>query len=117
MKNKFQFLSYSGFHITTTGGKHILVDPYLGGNPHAPFGPDAFEQVDLILVSHGPFDHVGDTAEIALAHNCKIVCPFDVKRLMIDRGVPAENIIEMIWGVVHMHGDIRIKAIENHHRS
>ncbi len=117
MKNKFQFLTYSGFHITTSKGKHILIDPFLDDNPHAPFKSDSLEQVDMILVSHGPFDHVGDTAKIAIRHGSKVICPYDVKMLMLDRGVPAEQIVEMIWGVVHQAGDIRIKCIENHHRS
>ncbi len=117
MKNKFQFLTYSGFYIVTSEDCRILIDPYLDDNPHTMIKSDSFERIDLIIVSHGPVDHVGDTAKIAIKHKCKIVCPFDVKMLMLDRGVPKEQIVELTWGLVHQAGKIRIKGIENHHRS
>jgi len=117
MKNTFQFLTYSGFYIVTSQDCRILIDPYMDENPHAPIKSDSLERVDLILVSHGPFDHVGDTAKIAINHKCKVVCPGDVKLLMLDRGVPREQIVELTWGLVHQAGNIRVKGVENHHRS
>jgi L-ascorbate metabolism protein UlaG (beta-lactamase superfamily) len=47
-----------------TGGFHVLIDPYLKGNPAATSQPDQVP-ADFILVTHGHGDHVGDTAEIA----------------------------------------------------
>lgn len=116
-KNKFQFLTYAGFYIETSEDFHILIDPYLDDNINIDMTSDAFERVDLILVSHGPSDHVGDTAKLAKKHGCKVLCPDDVKWLLIDDGVPAEQIIAMCWGLAVEIGKIRIKGIENHHRS
>ncbi len=53
-------------------GKHVLVDPYLTGNPAASSSPDALP-ADFILVSHGHGDHVGDTAAIARRTGATII--------------------------------------------
>jgi L-ascorbate metabolism protein UlaG (beta-lactamase superfamily) len=116
-KNKFQFLTYAGFYIETSQDYRILIDPFLDGNINIDMTSDAFERIDLILVSHGPSDHVGDTAKLAINHGCTVICPDDVKFLLIDDGVPAKQIIGICWGLAVEHGPIRIKAIENHHRS
>lgn len=47
-----------------TGGFHLLVDPYLSGNPQASISADQVA-ADYILVTHGHGDHVGDTVAIA----------------------------------------------------
>lgn len=47
-----------------TGGFHLLVDPYLSGNPQASITADQVA-ADYILVTHGHGDHVGDTVAIA----------------------------------------------------
>lgn len=116
-KNKFQFLTYAGFYIETSKDFHILIDPFLDNNPNIGIKSDSFEHIDLILVSHGPFDHVGDTAKLAIKHGCRVLCPDDVKYLLMQDGVPEKQITKMCWGLAVEIGDIRVKAIENHHRS
>lgn len=63
MSNTFQFLTYSGFRISTGAGYEILVDPFLDDNPDTQFQSTDFEKVDLILATHGAYDHVGDTGK------------------------------------------------------
>jgi L-ascorbate metabolism protein UlaG (beta-lactamase superfamily) len=117
MKNKFQFLTYAGFYIVTSEDFHILIDPYMDNNKNIHIKSDSFERIDLILVSHGPFDHVGDTAKLAIKHGCPVICPDDVMYLLMEDGVPQKQIIKMCWGLATEIGKIRVKAIENHHRS
>lgn len=60
-------------------GRHILVDPFLTGNPAA---ADKADQVpaDFILVSHGHSDHVGDTTAIARRTGATVVANFEISQ-------------------------------------
>jgi Predicted Zn-dependent hydrolases of the beta-lactamase fold len=117
MKNKFQFLSYAGYYVTTSKDYRILIDPFLDDNPRAPYKTDKIERADLIIVTHGAWDHVGDTGKIAQKHDCWVVCPDDVKFLLIDQGVDPDKIIATAWGITIEVDGIKVKPVENHHRS
>ena len=55
---------HSCVEITTPGEKTILIDPWFG-NPRSPKPPDAVDRCDLMVVTHGHFDHFGDCLSIA----------------------------------------------------
>jgi L-ascorbate metabolism protein UlaG (beta-lactamase superfamily) len=68
----------SAVRITTPGGKVILIDPFITGNPKTPAkfkNLDAIGHVDVILVTHGHGDHLGDAPAIAKAQNVPIISP------------------------------------------
>ena len=60
----FTWFGHSCFEVRTAGGKTILIDPWLG-NPRSPRTADSIERCDLMLVTHGHFDHMGDAVAIA----------------------------------------------------
>jgi L-ascorbate metabolism protein UlaG (beta-lactamase superfamily) len=55
---------HSCFELVTPGGRTVLFDPFFA-NPNSPIGADAVERCDVLLVSHGHFDHFGDALAIA----------------------------------------------------
>lgn len=62
------WLGQAAFKITTPGGKVIVIDPWLLKNPATPAAYKnlgALGKVDLLLVTHGHGDHMGDAPEIA----------------------------------------------------
>lgn len=50
--------------IRTAGGRTVLIDPWFG-NPLSPRSADSVEACDLLLVTHGHGDHLGDAVAIA----------------------------------------------------
>jgi L-ascorbate metabolism protein UlaG (beta-lactamase superfamily) len=111
-----RFLGVAGYEIVSPDAR-ILIDPFLTGNPAAPVAPADLEAPDVILVSHGSFDHFGDAAEIALRTGAPVVCGADVKAGLVDRGVPEEQVRATIWGIVVKVGAIVVRPVECHHWS
>ena len=64
------WLGHASFRIESPGGKRIYVDPFLNGNPKCPETREP-ERVDVIAITHGHGDHVGDTVELAKKHSCR----------------------------------------------
>src|ERR671926_55862 len=54
------WLGHSSFRIDTPGGKRIYVDPWLSG-PTCPADEREPERVDLIALTHGHGDHLGES--------------------------------------------------------
>lgn len=50
--------------VTTVGGRTILIDPWFG-NPRSPRTADSVTACDLLLVTHGHDDHLGDAVALA----------------------------------------------------
>jgi L-ascorbate metabolism protein UlaG (beta-lactamase superfamily) len=93
--NKTQLLWYghSAFKITTPSGKVLLLDPWIT-NPTNKNGKEdlaKLNQADLILISHGHFDHVGDATEIAKKTKAQLVTTYDLGQSITKyRGYPKE---------------------------
>jgi L-ascorbate metabolism protein UlaG (beta-lactamase superfamily) len=67
------WLGHASFRLDTAGGTRIYVDPFLHGNPKCPEGEREPERVDVIAVTHGHGDHVGDTVDLARKHGAQVV--------------------------------------------
>jgi L-ascorbate metabolism protein UlaG (beta-lactamase superfamily) len=64
MVNKITFLGHSAFKIVTSKGLKIFIDPFITGNPACPEECQDDTDADLVLVTHGHGDHLGDTERI-----------------------------------------------------
>lgn len=116
MPTSLRFLGVAGYEVVSPSGR-ILIDPFLRDNPMAPCAPDELVAPNLILASHAAFDHLGDTAEIALRTGAPVVCSADVRLMLIDRGVPDGQLQATVWGVVVEVGGFQVRPVEAHHWS
>ncbi len=73
------WLGHAAFRLDTPGGKRIYVDPFLNGNPKCPDSEKEPERVDVIALTHGHGDHVGDTVELTKKHGPEVVAQVEVK--------------------------------------
>jgi L-ascorbate metabolism protein UlaG (beta-lactamase superfamily) len=68
---KVTWLGHSAFLLE--GKDRILIDPYLTGNPTACTSADKLD-ADIICVTHGHGDHLGDTVDIARRTGATVAC-------------------------------------------
>jgi L-ascorbate metabolism protein UlaG (beta-lactamase superfamily) len=116
MSTRLRYLGAAGYEIV--GPTHrILIDPFLTDNPLAPCSPDEVATPDAILVSHAAFDHYGDTAAIAKRTGAPVVCDAAVRLMLLDEGVPSDQITATTWGIVVDVAGIAVRPVECHHWS
>lgn len=84
---QIRFHGQSCFEIHHQGHK-LIVDPFLRGNPLAKVDPEAIE-ADVVLVTHGHNDHVGDTVEIAKKNDALVIAPNELADWLGWQGVKA----------------------------
>lgn len=102
---KITWYGHDAFKFVSPNGKVILIDPWLD-NPLAPKGAlESIDKVDLILVTHGHGDHLGNTVEIAKKTGARVACIFEISQYLLSKGV--ENVQGMNKG-----GSIYIDGIK-----
>jgi L-ascorbate metabolism protein UlaG (beta-lactamase superfamily) len=55
---------HATIEVRTPGDKIILIDPWFG-NPQSPRSAESVQRCDLLLVTHGHGDHMGDAVALA----------------------------------------------------
>jgi L-ascorbate metabolism protein UlaG (beta-lactamase superfamily) len=85
MTIKITWLGHSAFAVDIDGHP-TLFDPFLTGNPRAAASPDQL-QAEIILLSHGHGDHLGDTVDIAKRTGADVICNFEVGNWLRNKGV------------------------------
>ena len=115
------WLGHATTRITSTTGKVIVIDPFLTKNPKAPAeyrNLNALRKVDLILVTHGHSDHVGDLQELARLSGATVVTNWEMGLNMISLGMlDADKVIAMNKGgmVAPIGRDIKIHMVPAEH--
>jgi L-ascorbate metabolism protein UlaG (beta-lactamase superfamily) len=89
-KLKLTWFGHSAFLMESTTGKKVLIDAWLN-NPKAPEGAKDSVTADIILVTHGHSDHIGNTVEIAKRTNANVVSIFEISKFLTQAGVANVN--------------------------
>jgi L-ascorbate metabolism protein UlaG (beta-lactamase superfamily) len=84
---RITWLGHAAFLVETPGRKRLLLDPWLEGNPACPRRQRKQAKVDAILVTHGHFDHIGDTVALAKESACPVVCNYEIACWLKGQGV------------------------------
>jgi L-ascorbate metabolism protein UlaG (beta-lactamase superfamily) len=107
------WLGHSTFRIHTPAGKVLIVDPWVAGNPMCPELDKDLKKADILLCTHGHFDHIGDAVDIAREHDSLVVGIFELCGWMEKKGVAKTS--PMNKGGSQTIGDIKVTMVHADH--
>jgi L-ascorbate metabolism protein UlaG (beta-lactamase superfamily) len=81
------WLGHGGFRLDSPGGKRIYLDPWLD-NPKCPESEKQPERIDVLALTHGHSDHVGNAVDLGKRHSPKVVAIFELASWLQAQGVP-----------------------------
>ena len=110
---KLTWLGHATFRVETPGGKTIVIDPWVMGNPACPDKLKSFDKIDTMLITHGHFDHIGDAVELAKKHKPTVVCIPETANWLASKGV--ENLAEMNKGGTQKVNDLEVTMVHANH--
>ena len=86
------WLGHASFRLDTPGGKRVYVDPWLS-NPKCPDGEKEPERIDVIAITHGHGDHVGETVELSKKFEPKaVIAMVELKAWLKDQGAKVDEL-------------------------
>ena len=98
------WLGHSSFRIDSPGGKRIYVDPFLNGNPKCPESELEPERVDVIALTHGHGDHVGDTVALSQKFSPEIVALLELNAWLGQQGADVPDMGPNKGGTIEAGG-------------
>ena len=99
------WLGHGTFQFVLPTGEHILMDPWTEGNPKYPNGY-TIQKIDLMLITHGHFDHIHDAVPLARKHTPQVGAIYETCHWLEGQGV--ENLHPMNKGGTQTICDVRI---------
>jgi L-ascorbate metabolism protein UlaG (beta-lactamase superfamily) len=110
---KLTWLGHATFRVETPGGKTIIIDPWVMGNPKCPQADKKVVKVDVLLCTHGHGDHIGDAVEIAKKHKPVVVGIPELCHWLGSKGVG--HLAEMNKGGTQTVGDFKVTMVHADH--
>jgi len=80
------WLGHGTYQFRLTTGEVILVDPWIEGNPAYP-QKFSVDRLDVMLVTHGHFDHIYDALSLSKKFSPQVVAIFETARWLESKGV------------------------------
>lgn len=116
------WLGHAAARVTTVSGKVILIDPWLADNPKTPAEyrkRGALGKVDLILVTHGHDDHLGDAPALARRYKAPMWGPAGLNQTLRTLGALPEALAPLMnkGGTIVPFPGVKITQVRAEHSS
>ena len=111
----FTWIGHGTWHVKSAAGKDVYIDPWVMNNPVAPEPLKRVDRCDLMLITHGHFDHVYDALEIARVTRPKIVTIYEIGAWLGSKGVDGDTIIGANQGGTVDVDGIKITLVHAEH--
>lgn len=109
MSHRLKWLGHSGWLLTTTKGKVLLIDPWLSQNPVAPLKLEDLPAADYVLITHDHSDHAGDTVAVVRQTGATLVAQPEICRRYHEAGVPKDKVL---YGIgMNIGGSVTLDGI------
>jgi L-ascorbate metabolism protein UlaG (beta-lactamase superfamily) len=110
MKQTITWLGHGSWRMITPQGTIIYLDPWIKGNPSCPISLEDIDQADIVCVTHGHDDHLGNAIEIVKKTNAVLVTLPEVAIYCARHGIPYDD----RGGTLHTGGSIIQKDVTIH---
>jgi L-ascorbate metabolism protein UlaG (beta-lactamase superfamily) len=110
------WLGHNAFRFDTPGGKRVYVDPFLE-NPKCPDSEREPERVDLIALTHGHDDHVGNTVELAQKFDCPVFAIVELRGWLSTKGLSEDATQAFNKGGTVEHDGVKVTMTDAKHSS
>jgi L-ascorbate metabolism protein UlaG (beta-lactamase superfamily) len=114
---QINWLGHSCFEFRSPEGKVVLVDPFLSGNPVLTESQRVVKEADIIAVTHGHADHVGDTMRIYSALRPKVIACYELVLHLQSLGLAQTDSIGLNIGGETVVKNIGIAVVPASHSS
>lgn len=64
--------------VLLEGSKTVIIDPFITDNPAASVALDGIPKLDLILVTHDHYDHIGDAKVLASRDEAEVIAIHEI---------------------------------------
>ncbi len=112
---RFTWYGHATFLVETPSGKNVMFDPWLKENPSCPDALKNPSEIDLIVITHGHFDHLADAIPLAQKTGAQVVCNFEIGHWLEKKGV--QNVVSMNKGGTTEVCDLQITMTTAYHSS
>ncbi|MEW6744102.1 MAG: metal-dependent hydrolase [Planctomycetota bacterium] len=112
---RFTWLGHTTFLVQTPRGRRLLIDPWLEQNPKCPDRLKDPGKVDLVLITHGHFDHTGDAVALLKRTRAQVVAIFEIASWLASKGI--ETTVPMNKGGTVEVGGVKVTMVHALHSS
>jgi L-ascorbate metabolism protein UlaG (beta-lactamase superfamily) len=76
------WFGHATVRLTLPDERVIVIDPWFLKNPACPEEYKGIPRCDYVCITHGHFDHVGDTVDMIVQHQPKIICNVELSTII-----------------------------------